>query len=214
MEGWIKIHRQITENEFYFSERFTKTQAWVDLLILANHTPQTIFIRGVQVKLIRGELGYAVKTLAKRWRWNERTVNKYLNMLSKRKMIQCRKTNITTIISINNYDLYQGSAEQSTEQNTSQSTSRIHTDKNDKTEKNDKEVRAQLFAEKVYSNNGYSKEDLKDFIEHWTESGENQKKLRFEFEKTFDISRRIKTWMRNKERWEGKKNKEEHLDEF
>lgn len=132
MQSYIKLYRQIMENEFYFSERFTKTQAWIDLLLLANHKPQTIFIRGNEVNLKRGELGYSIKTLAKRWKWNERTVDKFLSMLSKREMIHHRKTRITTIISIKNYDLYQGN----TSQNTSQSMHRIHTDNNDKNDKN------------------------------------------------------------------------------
>gem|GEM_PF-2579842 len=33
MPGWIKLHRQVTENISWFSECFTKTQAWVNLLV-------------------------------------------------------------------------------------------------------------------------------------------------------------------------------------
>ena len=127
MEGWISLHRQIMKNEFYFSERFTKTQAWIDLLLLANNKPATFFIRGNEVKLKRGELGYSIKTLSERWKWNERTVDKFLQMLSKREMIQCRKTNITTIISIMNYACYQNN----TKQTTAQSKNRIHTNNKD-----------------------------------------------------------------------------------
>ena len=29
MPGWIELHRQITENIYWFSKRFTKAQAWV-----------------------------------------------------------------------------------------------------------------------------------------------------------------------------------------
>jgi hypothetical protein len=133
MMGWVKVYRAIQENEFYFSERFTKTQAWIDLILLANHKPNTIFLRGVEVRLGRGDLAYSQVTLAKRWKWNERTVKKYLKMLQDRQMIQSRFSNITTIISINNYHRYQNN----TEQNTEQSTSRIQTDNNDKTVKND-----------------------------------------------------------------------------
>lgn len=136
MQGWIKLHRSIQENEFYFSERFTKAQAWIDLILLANHKPATIFLRGVEVNLSRGELARSQVTLASRWKWNERTVNKFLKMLEKREMIHIRSTNVTTIVSIRNYNLYQDSTEQSTVQETEQSTSRIQTDKNDNNEKN------------------------------------------------------------------------------
>lgn len=151
MQGWIKLYRVIQENEFYFSERFTKTQAWIDLLLLANHKPATIFLRGVEVHLGKGDLAYSQLTLAKRWKWNERTVNKFLTMLENRQMIQSRKSNITTVISIINYTLYQSS----TEQNTEQSTNRIQTDKNDNNEEN-------VFVEQLIT---YLKENNIDFDE-------------------------------------------------
>src|SRR5208283_31164 len=98
--------------------------------------PATIFLKGVEFHLERGQLAWSVVSLAERWKWNERTVNKFLAMLEKRQMIQSRKSNITTVISIIKYDLYQSSTEQSTERNTEQSTSGVHTDKNDKNEEN------------------------------------------------------------------------------
>lgn len=134
--GWIRLHRKIVESELYFTERFTKTQAWIDLLLLANHKPRTIFIRGVEVQLNSGELAYSMQTLSKRWEWNERTVKQFLNWLENRQMIQTRISNVTTIISIVKYTNYQQSTDQSADQNTEQSTSRIQTDNNDKNDKN------------------------------------------------------------------------------
>ena len=37
---------------------------------------------------------------------------------------------------------------------------------------------------------------LSDFFEYWTEHGEKDKKMRFEKEKSFGISRRLSTWLR------------------
>ena len=64
MTGYIALHRKIIDNEFYFSEKFTKTQAWIDLLLLANHSGQTIFIRNIEIKLKVGELCYSQLSLA------------------------------------------------------------------------------------------------------------------------------------------------------
>ena len=142
MEGFIALHRKITENEFYFSERFTRTQAWIDLLILANHKPQTVYLRGVETSIDRGQLCWAKTSLAKRWRWNERTVTSFLSTLQNRKMIQSNSTNVTTVITILNYDDYQLSTEpkgkkaQSKVQNKVQS--KVQTDNNVKNVKNEK----------------------------------------------------------------------------
>lgn len=112
MQGWISLHRQITENEFYFAERFTKMQAWIDLLLLANHKPVTIFIRGNEINLKEGQLAYSQLSLAKRWKWNRKTVDKFLSMLQKREMLDNRKTHLTTIISIQKWNNYQQSGQQ------------------------------------------------------------------------------------------------------
>jgi hypothetical protein len=112
MQGWISIHRQIMENEFWFAERFTKAQAWIDLLLLANHKPATIFIRGNEINLIKGELAYSQLSLAERWKWNFKTVKKFLESLIKRGMIKVSGGNVTTVITILNYQKYQEYGEQ------------------------------------------------------------------------------------------------------
>jgi hypothetical protein len=126
MEGWISLYRQIVDNEFYFAERFTKMQAWIDLLLLANHKPTTIFIRGNQIKLTEGQLCYSQLTLSKRWKWNRRTVDNFLSMLQNREMIHHTKTHLTTIISIVQWSEFQ----KSTQQTAQQTHNRVHTDNN------------------------------------------------------------------------------------
>ena len=43
----------------------------------------------------------------------------------------------------------------------------------------------------------YDDETLKEFFEYWTESSENQVKVRYQTEKVFDVARRLKTWTSN-----------------
>lgn len=107
MEGYIALHRKITENEFYFSEKFTKSQAWIDLLLLATHNSRTFYIRNIEVKLNPGEFCYSQKSLAARWKWNYKTVCKFLDMLKKREMVVTKTNNLTTIIFIKNWHFYQ-----------------------------------------------------------------------------------------------------------
>jgi DNA-binding transcriptional regulator YhcF (GntR family) len=70
-------------------------------------------IRGIDINLLPGQLCWSQKSLAKRWKWNVKTVNKYLLQLTKREMVDTRKTNITTIITIKKWFLYQGYGSQS-----------------------------------------------------------------------------------------------------
>lgn len=82
-------------------------QAWIDLLLLANIKDSVYYQRGVAVNVKRGSLAYSMKTLAKRWRWSIGKVERYLNTLKTESQIDVQKTNVTTIISICNYEYYQ-----------------------------------------------------------------------------------------------------------
>ena len=50
--------------------------------------------------------------------------------------------------------------------------------------------------------NEYSNDLLKDFFGYWTEHGERDKKMKYEKEKSFGISRRLTTWAKNQKRFE------------
>jgi DNA-binding transcriptional regulator YhcF (GntR family) len=115
-KGFIKVPRTITDMDFYFSERFDKTHAWFDLLQLANYKPSSFFVRGNEIKIGRGQLGYSMRTLAKRWKWNRRTVEEFLSSLSNVGLLHHRKTAQTTIITIRNYDEHITTAPQSAPQ--------------------------------------------------------------------------------------------------
>lgn len=47
----------------------------------------------------------------------------------------------------------------------------------------------------------FNRTDLNDFFKYWTEHGINDKKMRFEKEKSFGIERRLETWIKNKEKF-------------
>lgn len=51
----------------------------------------------------------------------------------------------------------------------------------------------------------YSIDLLKEFFEYWSEHGDQDKKMRFEKEKSFGVSRRLSTWYKNSKRWIDKK---------
>lgn len=129
MDGWIKLYRKITENPLYFSEAFTRLQAWIDLLIIANHDESYIYIRGNKVEIKRGQVAKTQDTLAERWKWSRGKVVRFLDELQKSGQIVQQKSKLITLISIVNYELYQcGSTTESTTDSTSNNTSDSTTD--------------------------------------------------------------------------------------
>jgi len=108
-EGWIKLHRQIMENPLYFSEPFTRCHAWIDLLLIANFKEGYFFKRGIKVEVKRGQIGYDLDSLAKRWRWSRGKVERFISVLENDAQIVRQKNNVCTLISIVNYETYQAS---------------------------------------------------------------------------------------------------------
>jgi hypothetical protein len=67
------------------------------------------------------------------------------------------------------------------------------------------EERKNEFGEKVFEimiiDGVHDKNLTKDFFDYWTEPNQTKTKLRFEMEKTYDISRRLSTWVKNNDKF-------------
>lgn len=107
-KGWIKLHRQLQECPIWYGERFSKGQAWVDLLLLANHRDKKILFNGEMVTIKRGQYLTSMVKLAEKWGWNRKTVSSYLKVLEDEHMITKVTDNSKTLITIENYEIYQG----------------------------------------------------------------------------------------------------------
>jgi len=154
LDGWIKLHRQIVSHQIWLSEKFTDGQAWIDLLLLANHKDGLIKKRGIRVVVPRGYIGWSERNLAKRWKWSRGKIRRYLSYLVAQNMVNiCFKNdskmdtelvpqtipqnkNITTLIQIINYESYQEIGPQTVPQTVPQTGHRRYQNKNDKKEKN------------------------------------------------------------------------------
>ena len=75
--GWIRIHRKIMDTPEWLAEPFTRAQAWVDLLLLANHETGFIRKRGIMIAVERGQVGYSEDALSARWRWSRGKVRRF-----------------------------------------------------------------------------------------------------------------------------------------
>jgi hypothetical protein len=110
--GWFKLWRKLGDSDLWLSEKFTRGQAWVDLLMLSNHKPGFIRKRGVKVDIDRGQLGWSEVRLAERWKWSRGKARRFLSELASGNdpYIVQQKTKITTLITIRNFNTYQSSS--------------------------------------------------------------------------------------------------------
>lgn len=108
MQGYIKLHREIMEHDLWRDERFSKGQAWVDLILMANHKDRKVIINNQFELVKRGSFITSIRKLADRWGWHHHTVETFLNLLESDNMIVRNSTRISTHIAIVNYEKYQG----------------------------------------------------------------------------------------------------------
>ena len=106
--GYILLHRDLMENWVWQDEIFTKGQAWVDLLMLVNHSDNDkVLINNKFISVKRGETITSKLKLAKRWGWSRKKLDKFLGLLERDGMATTESTPHYTTIKVLNYNVYQ-----------------------------------------------------------------------------------------------------------
>lgn len=107
--GWIKLHRSLQKHWLWDSaEPFDKRSAWIDLLMLANFTDVKVMRKGELKRRTRGEVNTSMAWLADRWKWDRRTVKRFLDVLQNDGMVSVNSTRDGTTVTIEKYAIYQG----------------------------------------------------------------------------------------------------------
>lgn len=154
VEGWLKLYRSIQNHWLWEDKPFSRGQAFVDLLLMANHKDNKILFNGELIEVKRGSRITSLRQLSEAWGWSTKKTKKFLELLEKDNMITVKSDNKKTLVTIENYGVYQevGNIEETQEkhQGNSEETQRKNkrnskeiqkkTNKNDKERyKNDKE---------------------------------------------------------------------------
>lgn len=107
LQGWISVHRQIQEHWLWADKPFSKGQAWIDMLMLANHEDKQILFGRKIIDVKAGSFITSEVKLAERWEWSRQKVRDFLDLLKEEKMINKVSDNKKTTIFIENYAEYQ-----------------------------------------------------------------------------------------------------------
>ncbi|MEE9166648.1 MAG: hypothetical protein V3U24_04190, partial [Candidatus Neomarinimicrobiota bacterium] len=103
----VRIHRDLCNHPIWLQEEFTRGQAWVDMIMLAKFEPGYVRKRGIRINLRIGQLAYSKRTLAERWKWSLGKLNRFLTELEQDGHIEVVSTNVSSTITIKNYDYWQ-----------------------------------------------------------------------------------------------------------
>ena len=109
-KGWIALHRSIRDHWLYQEKRvFSKYEAWLDILMDANHQDKKVLFDGKLIEVQRGCFITSIRQLCDRWGWSNSKVKRFLNILELDEMIKVKSDSKKTAITIDNYDFYQQS---------------------------------------------------------------------------------------------------------
>ena len=137
-KGWTKLYREQFVHWISEKKPWCDGYAWSYLYSQANHKPKVVNFRNEYLHLKRGQFVTSKIKLKNIFGWTRRHVDNFLKALENDEMLTYRVTNRFTIITIINYDKFQGNGEQDDIQNDKQMTDRLHTDdKQVSTTKND-----------------------------------------------------------------------------
>ena len=91
MEGWISLHRKILDNPILNrSRKYSPFEAWIWLLLKANHKDNKFMLGSELVKVEKGSMITSQKKLCKQFRWGSTKLRNFLKVLQKDKMLIIR----------------------------------------------------------------------------------------------------------------------------
>lgn len=102
--GFILLKRNYRNHPLWRTEPFGRGQAWLDLILMANHSDSSYRIRGHVVTIKRGQIGRSEEYLAKTWGWSRGKVRRFLSGLEIANEIKIHRHRIINIIEVVNYD--------------------------------------------------------------------------------------------------------------
>ena len=79
--GYIKLYRDIQGHYLWNEKPFDRARAFVDLVMLANHSDKKVLINGNLKEIKRGQIFTSRKKLADRWGWDVKKVDRFLRLL-------------------------------------------------------------------------------------------------------------------------------------
>jgi len=99
------LHRKIKDHWIWESDHRFKW--WVDILLTVNHSDSKVLIKGRLIECSRGQSVMSLETWGKRWNVTKKTVKDFFELLQKDSMLVYEGLQITTRITVCNYDSYQ-----------------------------------------------------------------------------------------------------------
>ena len=200
MEGWISLHRKILENPILNRSRvYSNFEAWVWLLLKANHKDNKFALGSEIVVVKKGQMITSQKKLCLHFKWGSTKLRTFLKLLKNDNMIELETTSKATWITINNYcKLQENQNVNKSQTKRKQRATNVQTKTNNNVNKDNNVNNVNKLYKYIYTEinlKKYGKAVLQEFYNYWSEKKIDGKKMLYEMQKTFDVDKRLATWV-------------------
>ncbi|RDY69100.1 DnaD domain protein [Halobacillus trueperi] len=110
MQGWLKLHRKILHSEIFENEKMLKI--FIYCLTKSSHKNTESRVGRQKVELEPGQFIFGRKKAASDLNMNESTVRDYLKILKEDGVISIHSTNKYSVITVDNWAIYQSNDEE------------------------------------------------------------------------------------------------------
>ena len=142
MEGWIKLHRKLKDHWIWKSDNRLKW--WIDILMTVNHDDAKVLIKGTLIECKRGQSVRSLDSWGRDWNVTKGAVRDFFRLLQNDAMLHTESLQITTRITVCNYEDYQTElhAEETQKKRNAnaEETQRVHKQEGIRRNKNEEEI--------------------------------------------------------------------------
>ena len=139
-KGWVAIYRQVQDHWLWQDKPFSKGQAWIDMLLLANHDDNKFLLGNELVEVKCGSFITSELKLMERWGWSKRKTRTFLELLQSDGMIvkiSDRKRTTINIVKYEDYAVLRTTSEPQADYNQTTSEPQADTNNNDNNDNNE-----------------------------------------------------------------------------
>ena len=209
MKGWISLHRSVEDNPVLTKGKaYSRYEAWLWLLLRVNHKPAKVLIGNEMVQVGVGETISSLKKLQAQFNWGSTKVRNFCKLLQNEGMLVVKTTQSYTHFHVCNFEKYQKmqhtnntrtthSQQTNKKQTNTNNNDRIITNNDNNVNKRKEKFINEVLAEGLKHTPMLDPSTIEAFTDYWTEMNRSKTKMKFELQQTFEISRRLKTWIKN-----------------
>lgn len=106
--SWFRVHRGWMNSHDFAKEPFTEREAWLWIVENAAYEAHKRFVSGNGIDLARGQLIASQRNLSEIWKWGRQRVRGFIAKLEQVGSITQNSTHGLTMITVCNYERYQG----------------------------------------------------------------------------------------------------------